>query len=81
MEYFTVDSRNEFFKFDNGTIEGFRISNQFWISIVASIILANVTLGGWYIWTYKEEVMRRKSRVHQHDQLQGDEQDVELDKH
>ncbi|KAJ5149415.1 hypothetical protein N7448_000993 [Penicillium atrosanguineum] len=67
------------FKFDDGTTKVLTISKQFWIFVVATIILAIVTLGGWYIWTHKEEVMRRKFRLHKHDEPQGAEQDVELD--
>lgn len=67
------------FKFDDGTTEGFTISTQFWIFVVATIILAIITLGGWYIWTHKEEVMRRKSRFSKEDMPKGAEKDIELD--
>lgn len=67
------------FKFDDGTTDEFTISNQFWIFIVATIILAVITLSGWFIWTHKEEVMRRKSRLPSQDPPQGSEQDIELE--
>ncbi|CAI7590542.1 unnamed protein product [Penicillium bialowiezense] len=49
------------FKFDDGTTEELRISKQFWIFIVATIILAIITISIWYVWTHKERITRRKS--------------------
>ncbi|KAJ5689548.1 hypothetical protein N7462_003940 [Penicillium macrosclerotiorum] len=51
------------FKFDDGTTEEFTISKQFWIFIVATIVLAILTVGLWYIWTHKEQKRRMKSRI------------------
>ncbi|KAJ5372064.1 hypothetical protein N7517_004070 [Penicillium concentricum] len=48
------------FKFDDGTTEELRISRQFWIFVVATIILAVITISTWYLWTHKEQVRRRK---------------------
>ncbi|KAJ6132704.1 hypothetical protein N7471_007919 [Penicillium samsonianum] len=47
------------FKFDDGTTDEFRISKEFWIYIVATIILAIITISIWYLWTHKEQVRRR----------------------
>ncbi|KAJ5816967.1 hypothetical protein N7447_009200 [Penicillium robsamsonii] len=51
------------FKFDNGTTEELKISRQFWIFVVATIILAIITISTWYLWTHKEQVRRRKFRL------------------
>lgn len=51
------------FKFDDGTTEEFRVSKQLWIYVVATIILAIITLGIWYLWTHKEQVRRRNFRL------------------
>jgi uncharacterized membrane protein len=51
------------FKFDDGTTEELRISKQFWIFVVATIILAIITISMWYLWTQKERITRRKSRL------------------
>ncbi|KAJ6030303.1 hypothetical protein N7460_010569 [Penicillium canescens] len=50
-------------KFDDGTTEELRISKQFWIFVVATIILAIITISMWYLWTRKEQITRRKSRL------------------
>lgn len=67
------------FKFDDGTTDEFRISRQFWIFVVATIILAIITLSGWFILTHKEEKLRQKSRLSSQDTPQGTEQDIELE--
>ncbi|OQE34542.1 hypothetical protein PENCOP_c017G05383 [Penicillium coprophilum] len=51
------------FKFDNGTTEELKVSKQFWIFFVATIILAIITISTWYLWTHKEQVRRRKFRL------------------
>jgi hypothetical protein len=61
------------FKFDDGTTEELRISKQFWIFIVATIILAVITTGMWYTWTRKEQITRIKSRLHEIETLQDAE--------
>lgn len=66
------------FKFDDGTGE-FKISTKFWIFVVATIILAVITLSGWFLWTHKEEAMRRRFLRPKQDTSQGAEQDIELD--
>lgn len=47
------------FKFDDGTTDEFKTSKEFWIYIVATIILAIITISIWYLWTHKEQVRRR----------------------
>jgi uncharacterized membrane protein len=59
------------FKFDDGTTEEFRISKQFWIYVVATIILAIITVSV-YLWTHKEQVRRRNSHP-----VNGTSQDAE----
>ncbi|CAI7571700.1 unnamed protein product [Penicillium manginii] len=66
------------FNFEENTGE-LIISKQFWIFVVATIILAIITLGGWYVWTHQEVVLRRKSLRPGQDTPQGAEQDIELD--
>ncbi|KAJ6178292.1 hypothetical protein N7519_008753 [Penicillium mononematosum] len=61
------------FKFDDGTTEEFRISKQFWIYVVATIILAIITVSV-YLWTRKEQVRRRNSHP-----VNGTSQDAEKD--
>ncbi|CAG8403755.1 unnamed protein product [Penicillium salamii] len=63
------------FKFDDGTTEELRISKQFWIFVVATIILAVITITIWYLWTHKERITRRKS----HEQKDEASQDTERD--
>lgn len=63
------------FKFDDGTTEELRISKQFWIFVVATIILAAITITIWYLWTHKERITRRKS----HEQKDEAPQDTEKD--
>ncbi|CAG8908811.1 unnamed protein product [Penicillium egyptiacum] len=63
------------FKFDDGATEEFRISKQFWIYVVATIILAVITVSV-YLWTHKEQVRSR----HSHPMKgipQGSEEDAE----
>ncbi|KZN86780.1 hypothetical protein EN45_053290 [Penicillium chrysogenum] len=61
------------FKFDDGTTEEFRISKQFWIYVVATIILAIITVSV-YLWTHKKQVRRRNSHP-----VNGTPQDTEGD--
>ncbi|KAJ5886291.1 uncharacterized protein N7473_008965 [Penicillium subrubescens] len=51
------------FKFGDGTTENFTISRQFWIFVVATAILAIITVGCWFIWTHKERLKRGKHRL------------------
>jgi hypothetical protein len=64
------------FKFDDGTTEELRISKQFWIFVVATIILAIITISMWYLWTQKERITRRKSRLLRLDTPQDAEEDT-----
>lgn len=66
------------FKYEDDTGE-FIISKQFWIFVVATLILAIITLGGWFLWTHQEEVLRRKFLRPKQDTIQSAEQDIELD--
>jgi hypothetical protein len=66
------------FKFEDDTGE-LKISKQFWIFVIATIILAIITLGGWFVWTHQEGVLRRKFLRPKQDTPEGAEQDIELD--
>jgi hypothetical protein len=58
------------FKFDDGTTEELKISKQFWIFFVATLILAMITLGIWYLWTHKEQITRREFRQKKQEMVQ-----------
>lgn len=51
------------FKFDDGTTDEFKVSKHFWIFIVATVLLALVTLGLWYAWSHKERIRRSRPRL------------------
>lgn len=65
------------FKFDDSTGE-LKISIQFWIFVVATIILAIITLSGWFLWTHQEEVVRRRFLRAEQNTPKGAELDIEV---
>lgn len=67
------------FDFDNDTA-GFKISNKFWIFIVATLILAVITLSGWFVWAHKEGMMRRRFIYPKQDAPRATGQDIEHDR-
>lgn len=66
------------FDFDDDT-EGFKISNKFWIFIVATLILAVITLSGWFLWSHKEGMTRRRFICPKQGAPRATEQDPEVD--
>lgn len=64
------------FKFDDGTTEELRISKQFWIFVVATIILAAITITIWYLWTHKERITRQMSHDKKDERSKDTERDI-----
>ncbi|CAI7636534.1 unnamed protein product [Penicillium glandicola] len=65
------------FKFDDGTTEEFKVSHQFWIYVVTTIIVTIITAAIWYLLTHKEQVRRRSSRLMKSWAPQDAEKDAE----
>ncbi|KAJ5395331.1 uncharacterized protein N7487_009634 [Penicillium crustosum] len=47
------------FKFDDGTTEKFKVSDQIWIFVVATIVLGFLTYVSWYLWSHKKQIFGR----------------------